>query len=94
MMLFEPLWKTMQIKNVSIYALINKYNVSRGTIDNLKHNRNVTIATIERLCEILDCRVEDIVVYEKNKSDTKNVDKEVSESSDMKKDGMLSKFCR
>lgn len=80
MMLFEPLWKTMQIKNVSIYALINKYNVSRGTIDNLKHNRNVTIATIERLCEILDCQVEDIVVYEKNKFDAKNVDKEISES--------------
>ena len=80
MMLFEPLWKTMKIKKVSIYALINKYNVSRGTIDNLKHNRNVTIATIERLCEILDCQVEDIVVYKKNKSDTENVDKEVSES--------------
>lgn len=80
MMLFEPLWKTMKTRNVSIYALINKYNVSRGTIDNLKHNRNVTIATIERLCEILDCQVEDIVVYEKNKFDTENADKEVLES--------------
>lgn len=66
MMIFEPLWKTMQTKNVSIYALINKYNVSRGMIDNLKHNRNVTLATIEKLCEILDCRIEDIVEYRKD----------------------------
>ena len=68
MMMFEPLWKTMQTKNVSIYALINKYNVSRGTIDNLKHNRNVTLATVERLCEILDCRIEDIVEFRRDES--------------------------
>lgn len=66
MMVFEPLWKTMKNKNISIYALINKHNVSRGTIDNLKHNRNVTLATIERLCEILDCRIEEVVEYKKN----------------------------
>lgn len=66
MVVFEPLWKTMQSKNVSIYALINKYNVSRGTIDNLKHNRNVTLSTVERLCEILDCKIEEVVEYKKN----------------------------
>ena len=66
MMVFEPLWKTMKNKNISIYALINKHNVSRGTIDNLKHNRNVTLATIERLCEILDCRIEEVVEYKRN----------------------------
>lgn len=68
MVVFEPLWKTMQAKNVSIYSLINKYNVSRGTLDNLKHNRNVTLATVERLCEILDCRIEDVVEYRRNDS--------------------------
>lgn len=65
MMSFDPLWKTMKAKNVSCYALIFKHNISRGLIDKLKHNRNVTLETVERLCRILDCRVEDIVVYEK-----------------------------
>lgn len=67
MVVFDPLWKTMQTKQISIYALINQYNVSRGTIDNLKHNRNVTLSTVERLCEILDCKIEDIVEYKKDK---------------------------
>ena len=62
-MSFEPLWRTLKQKNVSTYKLINEYSLSKGMIDNLKHNRNVTLLTVEQLCRILDCRVEDIVVY-------------------------------
>ena len=62
-MSFEPLWHTLKQKNLSTYKLINEYGLSKGLIDNLKHNRNVTLLTVEQLCRILDCRVEDIVVY-------------------------------
>ena len=62
MMSFAPLWKTLKEKNLSTY----KYGISKGTIDNLKHNRNVTLLTVEQLCHILDCKVEDIVVYIKD----------------------------
>lgn len=66
MMSFDPLWKTMKEKNLSCYSLINKHNFSRGLLDKLKHNRNVTLETVERLCSILDCSIEDIVVYIKD----------------------------
>lgn len=66
MMIFAPLWETMKRKNVSCYKLINTYKVSRSMIDKLKHNRNVTLETVDNLCEILDCRVEDVVLYVKN----------------------------
>lgn len=66
MMSFEPLWHTLKQKNVSTYKLINEYGLSKGMIDNLKHNRNVTLLTVEQLCRILDCRVEDIVIYIKD----------------------------
>ena len=62
---FAPLWQTMKDRNITCYALINKYNVSRGMIDKLKHNRNVTLETVGRLCEILDCEIQDIVIYKK-----------------------------
>lgn len=67
MMSFEPLWETMKQKGITTYKLTNNYNVSRGTLDNLKHDRNVTLLTVERMCEILDCKVENVVVYKKNK---------------------------
>lgn len=66
MMSFEPLWNTMKTKNVSCYALIYKHNIGRSMMDKLKHDRNVTLSTVNRLCEILDCRVEDVVVYKKD----------------------------
>lgn len=63
MMSFEPLWQTLKQKNISTYKLIYHYGISKGTLDNLKHNRNVTMLTIEQLCKILDCKIEDVVIY-------------------------------
>ena len=63
MMVFDPLWKTMKEKNVTIYALVVKHGISRGTMNKLKHNKNVTLVTIEHLCRILQCQPGDIVAY-------------------------------
>lgn len=65
MMVFDPLWETMKKKNVTIYALVVKHGVSRGTVNKLRHNKNVTLVTIEHLCKILDCQPGDIVRYVK-----------------------------
>lgn len=66
MFTFDPLWETMKRKEISIYSLINKHNISRGTIHHLKHDHNVTLSTVSRLCEILDCKIEDVVEYKKD----------------------------
>lgn len=63
MMVFDPLWKTMKEKKVTIYALVVKHGISRGTVNKLKHNKNVTLVTIEHLCRILQCQPGDIVAY-------------------------------
>ena len=58
---FSPLWKTLSQKGISTYRLINDYHLSKGTIDSLKHNRNVTLNTIDNLCQILQVPIQDIV---------------------------------
>jgi putative transcriptional regulator len=60
---YRPLWETMQKKHISTYALIHQHHFSKGTLDSLKHNRNISTATLDDLCRILDCRVEDILLY-------------------------------
>ena len=55
MITFEPLWDTLKEKNISLYKLINTYGLSRGTLNSLKHNQNVTLNTLNWLCEVLDC---------------------------------------
>lgn len=60
---YSPLWKTMEEKGVTTYTLINKYNISSRTINNLKHDKGITVFTLERLCEILSCTPNDIIEF-------------------------------
>ena len=66
-MSFDPLWNTMKEKNISTYKLLNVYGFSHGTYDSLKQNKNVTLQTINQLGKILECKVEDVLVYIQDK---------------------------
>ena len=63
MITFEPFYQTLKRRKLSTYVLINKYNVSRSLLDRLKHNKPVTTVTINDLCAILNCDVNDIMRY-------------------------------
>jgi len=43
---YDPLWDTMKRKGISTYALIKDYSFSKGTLDALKHNRNISMRTL------------------------------------------------
>lgn len=64
MILYERLWETMKAKNISQYRLIKYHQFSAGQIGRLKKNAYVSTHTIETLCRILDCKVEDIMEYQ------------------------------
>ncbi len=63
MISYEPLYKTLREKGISTYKLINEHRISRSLLDRLKHNRPISTVTLNDLCRILHCRVEDILVY-------------------------------
>ena len=66
MITFERLWETMKQKNITQYKLIHEYGFSRGQLSRIKHNDNVNTYTLNRLCEILECRLEDIAEYKQD----------------------------
>lgn len=63
MIRYDRLWKTMEDRGVSQYDLYTHHNVNRSQINRLKHNKNVEINTIDKLCNILQCKVEDIMEH-------------------------------
>lgn len=63
MISYEPLWKTMEQKGITSYALINRYGINPRTINNLKHNKSITMFTLEKLCMILKCQADGIVRF-------------------------------
>lgn len=63
MISYQPLWETMQRKQITTYKLLKDYNFSKGTLDSLKQGRAITTTTLNDICKILDCRVEEVLVY-------------------------------
>ncbi|MBQ2932463.1 MAG: helix-turn-helix transcriptional regulator [Clostridia bacterium] len=66
MISYAPLYETLKKKNISTYKLIKEYNISRGLLDRLRHNKPISTVTLNDLCTILDCKVEDILVFIKD----------------------------
>ena len=63
MIRYDRLWKTMENRCISQNDLYTHHNVNRSQINRLKHNKNVEINTIDKLCNILQCKVEDIMEH-------------------------------
>ncbi len=66
MITYEPFYKTLKARGMSTYKLINQYNISRSLLDRLKHNKPISTVTLNDLCTILECPVEDILCYIKD----------------------------
>ncbi len=64
MITYDKLWDYMKRKDVSQYRLI-KEGISNSTLVRLKRNETVTTDTLDKLCTILECDVEDIIEYVK-----------------------------
>ena len=63
MIVFDRLWTTMRERDISQYKLIKEYKISTGQLDRLRKNENVNSYTLDQLCRILDCQLEDITEY-------------------------------
>ena len=63
MIKYDPLWMTLKAKNISQYRLIKDYGIDNAQLHRLRKNMVIKTITIDTLCRILDCRVEDIMEY-------------------------------
>ncbi len=63
MISYKPFYDTMFRKGVTEYQLIFKQGITANTIHRMKHGKGINTSTLNTLCEVLDCRVEDILEY-------------------------------
>lgn len=63
MISYAPFYRTLKEQGITTYKLVNQYNISRSLLDRLKHNKPITTVTLNDLCRILHCKVEDIIEY-------------------------------
>ncbi len=63
MVVYTPFWKTLEQSKESAYTLIKNHRISSSTIDKLRKNKPLNTTTINDLCRILNCNVEQIMQY-------------------------------
>lgn len=63
MISYAVFWETLKRSSESTYTLIRDYHISSSTIDKLRKNKPLNTTTINDLCRILQCRVQDIMEY-------------------------------
>lgn len=65
MISYKPFYETLFKKGMTEYALIFKHGMSANTLYRMKKGEAITTKTLDVLCFILDCQVQDIIEYEK-----------------------------
>ena len=63
MIVYTKLWETMKKQGISQYKLLKEYGFSSGQLDRLRKNDNISTYTLNQLCTILHCKLEDIAEF-------------------------------
>ena len=58
---FDPLWKKLVDLKMSKSELAEKAKLSRSTLHQLTQDQSVTLDTVLRICQALDCDIIDVV---------------------------------
>ena len=63
MISYRPFYETLFSKGITEYHLIFKQGLSANTLHRMKHGEAISTKTLNVLCEILQCRVDEIIEY-------------------------------
>ncbi len=71
MITYEKLFIVLEKKGISQNQAIKQGIVNNRSLNALKNNKNVTMATIDNICNMLDCEPADILTFTKDKREEK-----------------------
>ena len=63
MIKYDKLWETAEKRGITKSMLTKKYNVSKAHLYRLRYNQPVSTNTLDRLCNILECDIRDIMEH-------------------------------
>lgn len=60
---YSPFWETLKSSSESTYTLIHKHHIFSSTLDKLRKNKPLNTTTLNDLCRILNCQIQDVCQY-------------------------------
>lgn len=79
MISYEPLWATMEKRGITKYQLIYHWGISSNTLRRMGHGEPISSNTLNELCLILQCRVEDILRFTATEEELEEVNRRKEE---------------
>lgn len=67
MITYKPFFKYLLEHDITEYNLIYKQGISANTIQRMKNNKPITTTTLDTLCFILKCGINDVIEYTPDK---------------------------
>lgn len=67
MISYQPFYETLYRKNITEYQLIFRHGLSANTLQRMRKGLPITTKTLDVLCFILNCEVQDILVHDKTR---------------------------
>ena len=65
MISYKPFYDTLFRKGLTEYNLIFKQGFSANTLHRIKKGEAISTKTLDALCYVLECNVEDIIKFER-----------------------------
>lgn len=66
MISYQPFYETLYKRKMTEYQLIHVHGISANTLYRMKQGKSITTKTLDNLCFILGCEVEDILYHDKS----------------------------
>ena len=68
---YSPFWETLEKSTENWYTLTKNHKIPSSTLHRLKHDKAVSTNTINDMCRILNCTVQDVMQYIPSDKDQK-----------------------
>lgn len=66
MISYSPLWKLLIDKGLSKSDFRKLCNISKQTLTEMNKKNNISLNTIDRICNTLDCNISDVIEHIKS----------------------------
>lgn len=63
MISYRPFYETLLKKDITEYHLIFHEGFSANTLHRMKHGKDISTKTLDALCYVLDCDVNEIIEH-------------------------------
>ncbi|MBQ6217666.1 MAG: helix-turn-helix domain-containing protein [Erysipelotrichaceae bacterium] len=75
MISYKPFYKTLKKKGISQY-LLRHMGISPTVLTSIRNGRSISLYTLNRLCLLLNCKLNDIVKYTRTEEEIEMLKKD------------------